>query len=394
MPKQQTQVQRSALVLHLIQHFLRESFVHNSFAGAAWCVKRLRTLQHNNADSASLYHRAVLQIQDMLPLVSAYNTSSELHAMLRVQHSQRITASRVLEAMDAELHAMLRHLGQLDARQHKLLGSIVVFLHRCMTVVHGTLTFLQPSVAGGALVNSLASHLILLHDKISTGRDAVYLTVLEGLCSNASDATVELLFQHFLLLFVTDFATAGDIQVTYLQGVLLRIMRNSFAHRRHTLRAFIVAHDSLGEIAACIHNHSGTSPARHMASLCVLGEILTLLPNTNARSFDLVLQTVLVELDRCRTAALATLYLHLLLLLVGKRSARITHDLATELVRVVTSRTLPLNNHQVVFACLAWSWLCIYQRPTQKKHHTKHKKAIDVLDLIAGGHRMTLLHAI
>ena len=47
MPKQQTQVQRSALVLHLIQHFLRESFVHNSFAGAAWCVKRLRTLQHN-----------------------------------------------------------------------------------------------------------------------------------------------------------------------------------------------------------------------------------------------------------------------------------------------------------------------------------------------------------
>ena len=58
-------------------------------------------------------------------------------------------------------------------------------------------------------------------------------------------------------------------------------------------------------------------------------------------------KAVLVELDRCRTAALATLYLHLLLLLIGKRSARIAHDLATELVRVVTSRMLPLNSHQV-----------------------------------------------
>ena len=83
-------------------------------------------------------------------------------------------------------------------------------------------------------------------------------------------------------------------QVTYLQGVLLRILRNSFAHRRHTLRAFIMTHDSLGDIACCIHNHSGVSATRHTASLCVLAEIITLMSDTNTRSFDLVLQTVTV----------------------------------------------------------------------------------------------------
>tara|TARA_X000000368_G_scaffold324089_1_gene261166 strand:+ start:1879 stop:2193 length:315 start_codon:yes stop_codon:yes gene_type:complete len=81
-------------------------------------------------------------------------------------------------------------------------------------------------------------------------------------------------------------------QVTYLQGVLLRIMRNSFAHRRHALRAFVMTHDSLGDIACCIHNHGGISATRHTASLCVLAEILTLMSDTNTRSFDLVMQTV------------------------------------------------------------------------------------------------------
>ena len=214
------EVQRSPFVLHLVDFFLRESARKARFFGVAWCVKRMRTLQHLNAETAALYQRAVIMVQDMLPLVSAYNTSSEVHGILRGQHGRDILASRVLEAMDKELHTLIVHRGALSDAQQTMLTAIVVFMHRCMSVVNGILTFLQPSSTSGALINSLATHMILLHDKVPAGRDVVYLTVMEGLCSHASDATVELLFQHFLRLFVSEFPTAGDMQVTLFDDLV------------------------------------------------------------------------------------------------------------------------------------------------------------------------------
>lgn len=74
---------------------------------------------------------------------------------------------------------------------------------------------------------------------------------------------------------------------------------------------------------------------------------------------------VLVQLDSLRESTLASIYHHIILLLLSKRTARIANDLASELVRVLTSRLLPLESAQV----------------------------LDALDSLATNHRMTLPHA-
>lgn len=342
------QIQRSPLVLHMISRFLQDASSNSNFTAMAWCVKRLRTLQHNNKESAAIYHRAVMLIHDMLPLVSAFNTMSDIHNMLRNQHSEKILQSRVLNCFDKEMNAMAIQQEPLSALQLGLLNSIILFMHRCMAVVNGTLMFLHAGPETGALIDTLASNMILLHDKVSRSRDALFLTVMEGLCCHASSATVELLFQHFFKLFITGYATLGDIQIMYLQGVILRITRNSFALRRNGLMTSILVHDSLGAIAQCVHSCNGVTKNRHLSCMCVLSELLHLLPHTNMRSFELIMQSLIVLMDKSSDRTTNKIYLQLLQLIVSKRSERFSNDIAAELISVLTKDFTPNNDVQVL----------------------------------------------
>ena len=341
-------MQTSPLVLKLWQFLVKFCVIFGHKEDLFWSAKRLFSLKDIHPSFRDLYQASMCAATDSLPVVSAYSTSSDSHCILRKEFSAYIIKSGVLNLINRQLQELTQKDDMFDDKELPIFRMSTLFLQRCVGVLNGHMMFLEPLGSDESIKNQLANNLVLLFKRHGFDMDLLHLTVIEALCVGTSAQTLELIFEHLIQLFLSRFPTYSEHHISYLQGCLLRVMRQSFAHKRHIIRRFINENDIIGNISVCLHNNINASVNKHFAGMCVLSEVVMLCSDFGTPSLECTIQCILQCLNKNSTTPYADLYILILRQILFRRTRRICSDIISEMLKVITSPTFARGIEQVM----------------------------------------------
>lgn len=341
-------VQSSCLVKKLWNKAIVLAGRHRKTVQLIWCAKRLYSLQHKSDVFCHLYHMTMGLCCESMPVFSTFNTCSEAHAILRTDFSRCMQTSGVLQLLNRQLTALLHKSADLKPKDDITFRVVMGVLQRCVGIVSGCIIFLEPLQETRQVCAELAMNLIFLYHRHGADIEISHLTVMEALFASVSGNTLEFIFEHVVRLFLSKFDTCSDSHVSYLQGVVMRIMRNSSVGKRIAIRKFISDNDIIAEFARCVHNQGAVASNKHNAAICVLFELVSMAGHFDVRSAEQTLQCMLHFMTQTSDLPQADLYMLIVRQIFLKNSRPVCSDLVGELVKTLASPSFPRGIERVM----------------------------------------------
>lgn len=341
-------VQSSCLVKKLWNKAIVLAGRHRKTAQLVWCAKRLYSLQNKNDVFFHLYQMTMTLCCESMPVFSTFNTCSEAHAILRSDFSRSMQTSGVLQLVNRQLTALLRENADSQQKDDMTFRAVIGVLQRCVGIVNGCLIFLESLQETRDACAELAMNLIFLYHRHGVDIEISHLTVMEALFATVSGNTLEFIFEHVVRIFLGKFEACSDSHVSYLQGVVMRIMRNSSVGKRIAIRKFISDNDIIADFARCVHNQGAVASHKHNAATCVLFELVSMAGHFDVRSAEQTLQCMLHCMTQTSEVPQADLYLLIVRQIFLKNSRPICSDLVGELVKTLASPSFPRGIERVM----------------------------------------------